>query len=433
MTSVMRREDPHPATPDIQGLAKTNFAKASVQMMLNKDTAFYSAMLMEMQIVWTDSIVAIAGVDMYNRLYMNYSAFASMDVPRAIFVLVHELEHVIRLHPHRVAQRDPYQWNVAGDMVINADLRKYRIGTFLEGGIDTPEHAGRLTETVYNELPPPPPQPQGGSGGDSGEGDGDGDGDGTGSDPRGDIGGTGSDVIQGDPLGDQEGEGKGGKPLTAEERRQLEASTKGMLAKAVQTARVAGNLSAEMERRIEDVLDVKTPWYEILERCMTEKASTDYSWMTPNRRYASLGITLPSLADVGSLGTTAIIRDVSGSCDREQKPFIGHMNNIMERCKPTDLWVLDTSTEVHEPRHFTADELPINPDIMGGGGTHLVAGFDWLRDNTNTDELACVIVLTDGYTAWPDYQFDCPVFILCTTDIDVEYGDETIRFDIDES
>lgn len=415
MSSVVRQAPP--PDDDITKAARLNFSRASVALMRDKKTAFYSHLLMEQELVWTDTVVPIAGVDAHGRLYLNPRGIHDLSVKQMVFVLWHELEHVLRLHPQRLHGRDAYQWNIAGDMVINADRHKYRIGEFIEGCIDTPDQAGRLTETVYNELPPrqQPPEPSEGESGNqptdntSGEQD---------------IGGTGGDLVQGDPMSEDGGQSR---PPTREEIRQAEAKAKGRIARASQAARVAGNMSEEMQRRVEAALEVHTPWYEIVERFMTDRAATDYSWTKPNRRFLASGLYLPSLQSQGSLGVTVVIRDVSGSCSGEQEEFMGHMNNIMERCTPRELYVLDTSTRVHTPHHFVADEFPVEPEITGGGGTDLRAGFQWIDENISENIDVC-IVLTDGYTDWPDAPTDYPVVVLCTTDIEVGFGDEVVRY-----
>lgn len=414
--------------------ARLLFSRASVAMMSDPKTAFYSHLLMEQQLVWGDQ-VPIAGVDAYGRLYLNAEGLVGHNVQQTVFVLWHELEHVLRLHPQRLMGRDPFLWNVAGDKVINADRKRFDIGQFIEGCIDSPECAGMLTETVYGDLQqekqakqkPDQPDGQGGDGQSGDNNTGQHPADPTANDDTSDeqeIGGTGGDLVQGDPLGEFQ---KDGKAPTAEDIRNAEAKAKASIARAAQAARVAGNLSADMQRRVEGVLSVHTPWYEIVERFMTDRAANDYSWTRPNRRFVAGGTYLPSMQSQGALGTTVVIRDVSGSCDGEQDIFMGHFNAIAERCTPSELYVLDTSTRVHTAHHFKADDLPAEPEITGGGGTDLRAGFDWINRNIS-DNIDVVIVLTDGYTGWPSEAQDYPVVVVCTTNIDVEYGDELVRF-----
>lgn len=392
---------------DYQSQAQSLFNRASARIMCNKDTAFYSAMLMQMPIVWTTTVTPTAAVDAYSKLYLNPIFVASKTVDEIIFLLIHECEHLLGLHPLRLNNRDPREWNLATDAVINANLKRNRIGRFIEGGVDVPEAWNKTADELYNSPPPD----DGGNGGESGD----------------DIGGTGDDLIYGDGEGNDSGE-SGNRPMTKAELGECEVNAKQIIANAAQAARVAGTLSADMKRRIDDILAVKTPWFEILERFMLERSSSDYSWSRPNRRFISSGIYLPSMQSIAALGEVAIIRDVSMSITTaEHRSYIGHINAIFERCKPTHVRVLDTSTVVHHCHEFTADDLPMNPELMGGGGTDLRAGFDYINDKL--DPPAVCIVFTDGYTDWPTKAPDYPVVVVCTTDTEVNFGDEVIRYE----
>ena len=427
MTSVMPKKIDAPGMnqPLVVNLLKPQdipdaarkFSRAAADLMCDKRTGFYSALLMQTPVYWTRDI-STAGVDIRGRLFINPDFIMRLErQSEVVFALAHELEHLLRLHPTRLNNRDPMRWNIACDAPMNADLVADGIGSFIQGCVDMPETKGMTPDAVYNTLPvePPPPHPHpGGSGGaceNEGENEGEGDG----------PGGLGHDIMSQDALD--------GGQMTESQMRAAEGEIKSKIAAAAQAARVAGTMSADMQRRVDDILDVKTPWYEVLERFMTERAQTDYSWSRPNRRFAASGLILPSLASTGALGKTVLIRDVSGSIDEdtEHKPFIGHINNIGTRCSPSELHVLDVSTRVHHCHDFEPHDFPVNPEIMGGGGTDLTAGFDYVNEMFDGDIAVC-IVLTDGYTPWPDAPQDYPVIIVCTTDTHVDYGDEVIRY-----
>jgi len=395
---LMPRSKVSSVDPNTHNEAVRLFNRASAQIMCKSDTSFYSAMLMQLPVIWTTTVTNTAAVDANCKLYLNANFIATLDLSQMIFLLIHECEHLLGMHPQRMAQRNAKEWNKATDAVINAHLKRAGIGKFIDGGVDVPEAYGKTADHMYNNS-----EDDGGEGGDSGE-----------------IGGIGDDLIQGD--------GESDTSMTPEELRESETNVKNIIANAAQACRVAGSLSADMQRRIDDILTVKTPWYEVLERFMQSRANTDYSWSRPNRRFASQNIVLPSMQSVAALGEVAIIRDVSGSInDAEHRAMLGHFNAIVERCKPSTVRILDTSTVVHHVHEFTSDDFPIKADIMGGGGTDLRAGFDYV--NANFDAPDVLIVFTDGYTDWPDTAQDYPVVVLCTTDYGVNYGDEVIRYE----
>lgn len=404
---LQRREAVDPQT---YNEAVRLFNRASAQIMCKSDTAFYSAMLMQLPIVWTTTVTPTAAVDAKGTLYLNINFVVTLSLQEMVFLLIHECEHLLGLHPVRLAQRNAREWNLATDAVINAHLKHDGIGKFIEGGVDRPEAYGKTADEMYNKQQNEDDPEDGDEGGDGGE-------DGEGNGP----GGIGDDLICGDGEGD-------GTPMSPSELRECESKIKNVIANAAQACRVAGSLSADMQRRVNDILSVKTPWYEVLERFMQSRANTDYSWSRPNRRFAAANLTLPSMQSIAALGEVTIIRDVSGSIrDEEHNAMIGHFNSIIERCKPSKVRVLDVSSVVHHVHEFEADDFPINPEIMGGGGTDLRAGFDYA--NANFDDPDVMIVFTDGYTDWPSQAQSYPVVVLCTTDYEVNYGDEVVRYE----
>lgn len=375
------------------------FSRASAQIMCNNKTGLYSALLMQVPIRFTKDI-RTAAVDSYSKMYINPDFIEKKSIDEVIFLLIHELEHLLGLHAQRLNDRNHKRWNVATDSVINQHLINDRIGSFIEGGVNMPEALGKTADHMYNHLPENY-EDQFGDGGATG--------------------GTGEDII----FGDGE-KGDDGRSMTPADMRDCEQQARTIISNAAQAARVAGTLSEEMQRRIEDVLDITTPWYEILERFMMDRAETDYTWAKPNRRFIGGGLHLPSLDSIAALGPVVFIRDVSGSISYEEhSAYIGHVNAIAERCAPSEVHVLDVSTVVHHQHKFTREELPMNPEVMGGGGTDMCAGFDFI--NEKLDEVAVCVVLTDGYTPWPDRAQDYPVVVVCTTDTHVDYGDEVIR------
>ncbi|WP_020523967.1 vWA domain-containing protein [Catelliglobosispora koreensis] len=68
------------------------------------------------------------------------------------FVLAHEMLHAALRHGDRVGLRDPYQWNVAADYVINGWLVEMGVGQMPEDCLYDPALKGRGAEDVYDEI-----------------------------------------------------------------------------------------------------------------------------------------------------------------------------------------------------------------------------------------------------------------------------------------
>ena len=244
--------------------------------------------------------------------------------------------------------------------------------------------------------------PDGGDGGDGGDGDG-----------GGWENGLGDDIIEED--------------LTESEIKEIEANSKVEIAQAAQAAKARGKLPGKLAEMVADILNVKTPWYDILERWMTDCVKQDQTWTRPNRRHIGAGVYLPSMATEPAMGELAIQVDVSGSITkRELNYYNGHLSRIVKQCNPTKVHVLYTDTNVQKYVEFEQGE-EIKLEFYSGGGTDMPAGFDYL--NNKGINPAVFVCLTDGYTGFgkpPSY----PVVWCISSDVTASHG-ETIHFEME--
>jgi predicted metal-dependent peptidase len=329
---------------------------------------FYAAILLRRPLVADASIKTMA-IDAKGVIYYNPEWTESLTVEQLVFVLCHECLHRMLNHAGREGSRNHKRWNTAGDAVINDMLRTQHVGEWIEGGVDMPGSKDRTTEAVYNDLP----EDEGGGGG-GGGGDG--------------PGGIGDDIIPGD--------GPGGEPLTPEQLAQIATEVQQEVAEAAQAAKVRGCIPAGMEELVEDILSVRTPWFEILERFMTERSNSDYTWSRPNRRHIHTNTYLPSINSEGALGEVVIGVDTSGSVsDKEMAAFAGHVNRILELTKPSKVHVVYCDARVAHVDEVTPDDLPLQLTRHGGGGTAFEPVFEWVREQAI--DPTCLIYLTDGY------------------------------------
>ena len=220
------------------------------------------------------------------RVKFNPHFIEPMTDEELKFLVAHEVGHPMFEHPWRRHDRDPKKWNIAGDYTINECLVNDNIGKMPEGGLqdtDTYNAGGGTTDGIYKLLP------------DSEEGDG----------PC----GTGSG---GEGWQDcEDGEG------TQAEKDQQAAEMKVKVAQAAQAAKMMGKLSANQERLIDEVLNPKVDWREVLRRFVEKRRTDTRSFTRPNRRYLSQGIYLPSL-DGEAMGELVFAIDCSGSIGADE-------------------------------------------------------------------------------------------------------------------
>lgn len=274
------------------------------------------------------------------------------------FLVAHECFHPMLDHVYRRHGRDPMKWNKAADFVINQLLVDEKIGKFIEGGCfdcNIYNAGGGTSDGIYNILPEM-------------------------SEEEGAPGGTGADI-----------EDAPGSPA---EQAQEQAEWRVKVAQAAQAAKMMGKLSANMKRFVDETLQPKVDWRDVLRR-FVEKCKTDMrSFSRPNRRFLSQGLYLPSVTGE-ALGEIAIAIDCSGSItNRVLSEFAVEVRTIKEDGDPSALHVIYFDSEVcHYDRFGRDDTLHIEPH--GGGGTRFSPVFRFM-DEHDINPIATVF-LTDLY------------------------------------
>lgn len=361
---------------------------------LTLDHPFFSTILLKRGLKPRDDIPT-AAVDQRGQIYYNPKFVESLTVPQAVFLLAHEVGHVIYQHAARRGNRDPRNWNIAGDAVINDMLKAAGVGQFIDGGVDMPGSKDKTADEIYNSLPKPP---------DGGDGSGD----------QQSPGGIGDDLLD------------EGEPLTKDEADRLDAEIRVEVAQAAQAAKMRGKMPAALAEIVANLIDVPTPWYDIVERHMVAIAKGEYTWSRPNRRYLSHGHYLPNVGNVHRLGEIVVQVDISGSISQQEiQHYNGHLKRIVELCQPERVHVLYTDTSVR--RHVVFEEgEEFGIQFYSGGGTDMTAGFDFVaREGIDPDVFVC---LTDGYTPFGEAP-GFPVIWCISTDVVATHG-ETIHFQL---
>lgn len=374
-------------------MAVSNLDRAKVQLVTQHP--FFASILLKRKLI-EDNTIPTAAVDQRGQIYYNKSFVEKLSVDQLVFLLAHEVGHVIGQHAARRGARSPKKWNYAGDAWINDMLTASNVGTFIEGGVNMPGSKDDTVDAIYNRLPD-----DDGNGGGSGNGG---------------PGGIGDDLIE------------RGSPLTQEEADRIDAQTRVEIAQAAQAAKAQDKMPAALQKLVAELIEVKTPWYDILERYMVALTRGEYSWARPNRRFAP-DYYLPSTGTVAKMGEIVVQVDVSGSISKQELDhYNGHLKRIVELCRPERVHVLYTDTRV--AKHVTfEDGEDFGLEFYSGGGTDMEAGFKYLdKEGINPEVFIC---LTDGYTDFnvssnPAY----PVVWCISSHIEAPYG-ENVHFELE--
>ncbi len=334
------------------------------------------------RVIKIDLDIPTACVSPVGQITVNPEFIKLLSTQQVMFLLAHEAMHYMLAHALRRGSRDAMRFNVAADYVINDTLKTAGVGEMIPGGLWAQDMRLKSAEELYTELPE-----------DAGQ---DGGGDGDGDKPFGGIGNDIGDATDGD-----------GKPLDDAACNEIKAQAKVEMLQAAKAAKAMGKLPANIERLVDEMVAVQTPWHEILERFMHSKVRDGTSWTRPNRRFIGQGVYLPGPDFKPKMGEIVIAVDTSCSIgQRELNEFNGHIDRIMEMCAPEKIHVVYCDSQVNHVDEFTPEDYPVALSPHGGGGTRFEPVFNWVSQQGIVPE--CLIYLTDGYG--DQNSFDAPSY-----------------------
>ena len=371
------------------------------RMALMSGNGFYGILLMHMKFALNES-VRTAATD-GEKLYFAPSFLEDISDRELVFILQHEILHVVLRHCLRTGDRDNFLFNVACDIVVNStilessrnDLRSITLAKYGESmhiAPDGKEGCNYTAEEVYEMLK---------SSGNHGQ--------------------------------------QGRMALTDDHSRWGTSRTEGLAEEWTQRIREAyeaskkgrGTIPAGLRRQIEKLLAPVTDWRTILNDFVQEEIS-DYSLMPPDRRYGDSPFFLPDFNDMDeTVKNILFMIDTSGSMSNEEitQAYSEIKGAIDQYSGKLEGWLGFFDAEVTNPLPFSdiSEFLVIEP--YGGGGTSFEAVFDYVRDEMRDTEIASIIILTDGYAAFPDKSaaMGIPVlWMINNEDVDPPWG-KTVR------
>lgn len=392
--------------------------------------------------------ITTLAVDKFWRLYYNPEYLQGKPPREVATMIVHEVLHLLREHHQRLNTVDQTIANVAADLEINDDLDEMPLslpdGALLPAmfGLDphlsAEEYLDRLQSQRQERSSPSGSQSSAGSSKDSrsrsrgsgsrqqhgsrdSKGGAAGDDGGTASDQSGgQSGGTSSNgsgaqngsqwttsptagncgsCAQGRQMPWELGEPGDSQPgISPEQAELIRAAT----AAAIREYKSQGRVPAGLERWAESLLKPTVNWKRRLQAAVRQQlawatGAVDYTYHRPSRRQSALPhVVLPTLRKPQP--EVAVIVDTSGSMsERELSQAIAEVAAILRSVR--HVTVLSVDSAVHLVRKvFRPDQIR----LVGGGGTSMAAGLE--RAAQLKPAPAVTVVITDGYTDWPDHK-----------------------------
>jgi predicted metal-dependent peptidase len=210
--------------------------------------------------------------------------------------------------------------------------------------------------------------------------------------------GPGGDGAQGNPPSMGECEPS---PGNQSEQKQMQQDWQQKVIQAAQACKNKGDIPAAMQRLVEQMTKTVVDWKAIL-REFCRRATDDYSFSHPNRRYSDNEFILPSLHSE-RLGKLVFAIDTSGSIPPDMlSEFIGQAQLILDELLPESLEVICCDAEIASRQDYYPGDT-IAPDAPGGGGTDFRPVFKAL-----TDDVIAVVYLTDMYGVFPETEPEVP-------------------------
>lgn len=331
--------------------------KVKTAAFLSKNAAFFGSILCSLQFIWTrdHKTAATNGT----HLFWNPDFFIKSSEKLREAVLIHEINHVARMHMIRRGDRKHRTWVKACDYRINNDMdcelkknssaKMYEFEGFtpyMDHLLDRPSI--KSEEEIYEEL-----------------------------------------IKNGDDEFDECWGGEGDM-LEPEKPEQVI----NIVVRAVETAKYqnqAGSIPGGVEKLVEQFLAPVVPWEHVLKDFFTEKLFKETSWRKPNRRNQDMY--MPSrIPNDGALEHIRYYQDVSGSISEEDNiRFNSELKYIQEELKPKKLVVCQFDTIIQSEREYQIDQPFEKVKRKGFGGT----SWECVKQDIEKHNPTCVVIFTD--------------------------------------
>jgi predicted metal-dependent peptidase len=311
----------------------TKLAKAKTALVL--EHPFVGTIALNMPFEFDENIPTAATNG--KRIKFNPDFIDDLTDEELKFLVAHECFHPMLEHNYRRGERQHRRWNMAADYVINKLLIDDNIGRMPKVGLHDPaiyNAGGGTSEGIYNILP------------EQDEGDG------------------------ADGLLDNCEDGEG----SPAEQAQQQAEWKVKVAQAAAAAKMMGKMSASLQRLVDEVLQPKVDWRDVLHRFLVKCKDDSRTFARPSRRFITQGMYLPSTTGE-RMGDVVFGVDCSGSIDqRTINQFAAEIGKVKDDLCPQRIHVIYFDSEVSHVESYGADDdLDIKPH--GGGGTDFAPVF----------------------------------------------------------
>lgn len=369
---------------------------------------------LKLEIDYTISTAATNG----ETLYINPNFIEELSEPEINWLIIHEVMHPALQHLWRRGDRNHDLWNQACDYAIHDVLTQFKNelpgdkGNLLKmptHGLYNKDFTDKTADQIYDIIRKKEKKnkdKKAGGGYDNGQ----------------------KTLDDHSKWNNQQTQQDGDEKMTKWQGDLIAA------AQAAQTKQ-AGAIPGFLKRMINEIVKPQKDWRSLLSEFVQPEIN-DYSFNPPDKRLSEvvfsideygmpIEVLLPDFNDEvdcvkdilfmvdtsGSVGTkelSASYSEITGAISQFENKLTGKLGFF--------------DYEVYEPIDFESieDVLEIKP--KGGGGTSFHVIFDYINKTyKDLDEIAGIVILTDGYAPWPNESManGIPVLWLINNEVQV--------------
>lgn len=329
-------------------------------------------------------------------IYYNPNFFKDLNKGEIVFVIGHEILHIVYDHVFRRGNKNTLIWNMAIDYIVNYTLVKNKIGIIPENALFDEKYSDEYTsEELYEILLRDNVK----------------------------IVSNMLDVHLDGPedTGDEKGEGninveKLGSGINKEEieniRKEIKSIIFGLRSSMVDATNIPKGIARVIDKLSTPVID----WKNVLFNFIKSSIKVDYDFRKPNSMSWVYNVVMPNFS-TGEKISAHVFIDSSGSITDEQlADFLGEIKNMAETFDDFYISVSSFDTKVYNTQEYDPNNISeiSKYKAMGGGGTDFDCIFNYLKEKNIVPN--SLIIFTDGrpYDSWgdPNYCGNETIFLI---------------------
>ena len=366
-----------------------------------------------------DILVPTAAVTPYGVMYYNAKFIEELDISEVQFVLAHEVMHVALMHLERMGNRERHKANIAADLAINNLIKHdFTIPHVLSPEMYDDKWKNMSFEEIYDKLPEPeecngdcstcPLKNGSGSASDYGK-------------YKCKYGVfdkhiTKEDIDKMKDGKTAEADAMGIPKDVVEQSPENSPEWRTVLNDALNNGRAAGVLPAGMERYIEDLIEPKLSWKEILAQFIVRSIPYDYQWRRPSRKSISSGFFMPSVKRE-EINVTICVDTSASITNDELVEFMSEVMGMIRTFENIKINLYSCDTMLSEVTKVGNEYDLQTTRLVGGGGTSYVPIFHEIRDNIEYQNTKVLIYFGDMAARFPN-EDDVPkglttIWVVC--------------------